>query len=174
MKDPVLISQLHLYVINIIRKIRLELGLSQRDVSRILFPDSDNNLLGSIESNFRKEKYTDEGLHKLAKGFSIIDTNKVYTILDFYPESPLPEVLVSKFVIEIPDNISPTGTLNLLLEKKDTFFAESHTVKEITNYCNEFMKREWKTTDFTSVVARAEATEKLIRSGENDPKYKKA
>lgn len=174
MKSPVLISQLHLYIINTVRRIRLELGLSQRDISRILYPDTDNNLLGSIESNFRNEKYTDENLNKLAKEFSKIDANKDYTIYDFYPAKPLEEILVRKLIIDIPINVQPTGTLNLLLEKDLSFFNEWHSVKEITFYCNEFMGSDWKTNDFTSVIARAVISKKLIRSGENESLFKKA
>lgn len=174
MKNPALISQLHLYIINAIRRIRLELGLTQRDISRILSPEADNNLLGSIESNFRNEKYTDENLNKLAKAFSKINADKDYTIYDFYPKEALSEILVEKLVIDIPKNLGPTGSLILLLEKKDTFFDNWHNAKEITNYCNSCMTTDWKATDFTSVIARAVESGKLIRSSENYPKYKKA
>jgi hypothetical protein len=60
------------------------------------------------------------------------------------------------------------------LEKKEWFFNEWHNAKEVTNFCNKFMNEDWKTTDFTSVIARAIDSGKLIRSSENDPKYKKA
>lgn len=172
MKNQVLISQLNLYIINAIKRIRLELGLTQRDVSRIINVDADNNLLGSIESNFRSEKYTDENLNKLAKAFSKININKDYSIYDFYPKEPLEEVLIEKSVVDIPKNIGPTASLVLLLEKKETFLDDWHTVKEITDYCNKCLFTNWKTTDFTSVIARSVESGKLIRFSENDPRYK--
>ena len=172
MRHPVVVSQLHLYIINSIRRIRLELGLSQRDISRLINSDADNNLLGSIESNFRNEKYTDENLNKLAKAFSNIDPNKDYTVYDFYPTSALPEALVEKSVIDIPKSLGPTASLTLLLEKEHSFFNDWHNAKEITIFCNESMVQKWKPTDFTSVIARAVESGKLIRSSEIDPKYK--
>jgi transcriptional regulator with XRE-family HTH domain len=174
MERPVLISQLHLYIINAVRLIRLELGLSQRDVSKYLNSETDNNILGSIESNYRNEKYTDEHLNKLANKFSEILPNKDYSIYDFYPPQPIIETLVEKVVVDIPQNIGPTGAITMLLEDKDPFFNEWHTVKEVTKYCNEVLIRDWKTTDFTSVVARAEIVGKLLRYDENEPRYKKA
>lgn len=178
MKKPVLISCLHLFIINRIRSIRLELGLSQREVSRILYPDSDSNLLGRIESNLTTHKYTDENLNKLAKAFTLIakqgQLNKKYTINDFYPPEPLEEKLVAKTIIEIPESLGQTGTLNLLLEKNDSFFMEWHSIKEITDYCNLFAKKNWETTDFTSIVDRAEKANKLIRKSEDEALFKKA
>src|SRR5699024_8013796 len=70
MKKPIYIPQLHLCIINRVRRIRLELGLSQRDVSRILYPESSSNLLGGIEGTARTDMYTDENLNKLANAFT--------------------------------------------------------------------------------------------------------
>src|SRR5690606_3443997 len=116
---PVLISALALYIINRVRAIRFDLGYTQREVSRILHPYSDNNLLGSIESNFRTHAYTDANLNKLAIAFTdrakALGLDKVYTLNDFYPPEPLEEKLISKEVDELPKELKQTGVLHLLL-----------------------------------------------------------
>jgi len=177
MRKPVLISLLHLYIINTIKKIRLELGLTQREVSKIFYPESDNNLLGSIESNFRTEKYTDENLNKLTKAFTEISKSlqldKEYTLYDFYPPEPLEEKMVEKNVIEIPEKLGQTGILNLLLENNDPFFSTWHSIKEITDYCNQFANKNWKTTNFTSVIDRAEKAKRLCRKSDEEALFKK-
>ncbi|WP_236979876.1 helix-turn-helix domain-containing protein [Membranihabitans maritimus] len=177
MKEIIQIPQLHLYIINRVRYIRLELGLSQRDVSRILYPESSSNLLGGIEGSARPNSYTDENLNKLAKAFTEISKQQgnymEYTMKDFYPPEPLPEKMVKKEVIEIPEYLGPTGILNVLLEKGDAFFNDWHSVKEITEYCNRYAIQNWRTSHFTAIIARAEERKKLIRLSENEALYKK-
>jgi hypothetical protein len=70
--------------------------------------------------------------------------------------------------------LGATGTLNHLIEIGDPFFLEWHSVREITDHCNKSMQKEWKTTDFTSILTRALASGKLVRFGENEPKFRKA
>ncbi|MEO7215547.1 hypothetical protein [Mucilaginibacter sp.] len=173
------ISELHNYIINTVRVIRLELDITQLALSKKFDSLSDTNLIGLVESEKTPTTYNDSHLNIIAKIFSekakqLGKGKSEYIILDFYPSGPLSEISVEKTIDSIPKNLQATGTLNLLLENKDPLFNEWRTVKEITDYCNEFAGKEWKTTDFTSVVARAEATQKLQRLGENEPKYKKA
>jgi hypothetical protein len=173
----ILISLLNNYIINIVRSIRLELDITQQDLSRQITPYSETNLVGLIESDKTVTTYNDNHLNIIVRNFSekakLLGKEKTdYTIYDLYPTKALPEQLITKTIDLIPKGLQATGALNLLLEKKTLFFDEWHTVKEITIYCNNFTSRDWKTTDFTSVVARAEESGKLIRSSENDPKYK--
>ncbi len=173
----ILISLLHNYIINVVRSIRLELDISQQDLSKEITTYSETNLVGLIESDKTATTYNDNHLNIIVGKFSekakLLGREKVdYTIYDLYPPKPLPEQLSNKIIDSIPKELQATGTLNFLLEKKTPFFKELHTVKEITTYCNDFMSRDWKTTDFTSVVARAVESGKLIRSSENDPRYK--
>src|SRR5699024_8966828 len=120
---------------------RLELGLSQRDVSRILYPESSSNLLGGIEGTARTDMYTDENLNKLANAFTELAQQqgnpKEFTLMDFYPPEPIPEVMVKKEIIEIPKVQGPTAVLNTILVSEDDFFDEWRSVKEITEYCNQ-------------------------------------
>ena len=173
----ILISSLHNYIINIVRSIRLELDITQQNLSKQITPYSETNLVGLVESDKTETCYNDNHLNIIAKFFSerakLLGKEKIdYTVYDLYPYESLSEKLVPKTIDLLPKGLHATGTLNLLLEKKDLFFDEWHTVKEITTYCNSFMSQEWKTTDFTSVISRAEESGKLIRSSEIDPKYK--
>lgn len=178
MKEPVLISALALYIINRIRQIRIELGLSQRDVSRILYPDSDNNLLGIIESNSRTNGFTDENLNKLARAFSkrskALGLDNIYTVQDFYPPIPIEELLVPKDVIEVPKELKQTGTLHLLLiEKKDRFFNEWHSVSDIAAFCGKHADKVWTNNDFTAIVKVAVDDGKLVRKSDEEALFKR-
>lgn len=177
MKKDTYIPQLHLYIINKVRSIRLELGLSQRDVSRILYPESSSNLLGGIEGTARTDMYTDENLNKLANAFTELAQQqgnpKEFTLMDFYPPEPIPEVMVKKEIIEIPKVQGPTAVLNTILVSEDDFFDEWRSVKEITEYCNQIVNGNWTTTDFTSTIARAEEKGLLIRLNDAEALYKR-
>lgn len=190
MKKAVHISILSLYIINAVRKARLELGLSQRDVSRILYPESSTNLIGGIESDQQPDKYNDDHLNKIAKAFtkiarelqseldSVPETSaKIkteYTIFNFYPPEPLPEGEQIKTIEKIPKELRATGTLNLLLEQNDPFILQWRSVREITDHCNSLIDKNWKSTDFTAVLDRAEKKGKLIKSEEDGTRYRKA
>ncbi|GGG96508.1 hypothetical protein GCM10007415_34630 [Parapedobacter pyrenivorans] len=156
----------------------MELGFTQRDVSRILYPDSDNNLLGSIESSFRKNGFTDENLNKLARAFSkrarILGLDHMYTLEDFYPANAMDEILVPKKVIDIPKELKQTGMLHLLLvEKKEKFFKDWHTVSEIAAFCGKQADKVWTNNDFTAIVKVAVDEGKLIRKSEEEALFKR-
>ncbi|GGH12060.1 hypothetical protein FAZ19_09575 [Sphingobacterium alkalisoli] len=98
MRLPIKISSIDLYIINTVRAIRKELKLTQRDVSKVLNPLTDNNILGPIESRYNKETYNDEQLNKVAHLFTK-KGNKEYTLKDFYPNKSLTEEFVEKIII---------------------------------------------------------------------------
>ena len=164
------------FIIDRIREIRLELGLSQRDVSKLINPDTDSNLLGSIEGLKRNNGYTDHHLNLIAHGFtqraqqmlSELDANFIrqsniksqYTIYDFYPKETLGDIPQPKTKIDIPKNSGPSGTLNAILETKD-FFNQPHTIREITDYCNSFYNKDWKSNNLTSTLDYAVRKAKL-------------
>lgn len=173
MRKPVLISALDLYIINQVRIIRFRLNLNQREVSKILNPLTDNNILGAIESNFRKEKYTDAQLNKLAVKFSELDQKGSYTLNDFYPKSAMEEKLVEKIVIALPKKIGPTASLLNSLESDNEFCKDWQTVKEITDYSNLKEKQCWITKDFTSAIENIVRAGKLIRKSEDEALYKR-
>ncbi|WP_345949165.1 hypothetical protein ABDD95_20175 [Mucilaginibacter sp. PAMB04274] len=175
----ILISLLHNHIINMVRSYRLELDISQQVLSKKITKYSETNLVGLIESSKTPTTYNDSHLNIIVKEFSKMALSQGkekidYTIFDLYPKVAVPEKMIVKTIDTIPKNIQATGTLNLLIENNDSFFNEWHNVKEITAYCNQYMKREWKTTDFTSVIVRAETKKKLMRSGENEALYKKS
>ena len=178
MKEPVQISSLHLFIINIIRQIRLDLGITQLEISRILHPDSSSNALGGIESNFRPDKYTDENLNKIAKAFTdksfALGLNTTYTIYDFYPKEAIEEKMVTKNVIETPKELKQTGVLHLLLiERKEKFFDNWHTVSEIAAFCGNHANKTWTNNDFTAIVKIVVDDNKLIRKSEEEALFKR-
>lgn len=162
------------YIIDRIREIRLDLGLSQRDVSKFMSPDTDSNLLGAIEGLSRNNGYSDQNLNMIAIGFTkrakqiLSDTDSLkssnikfeYTLYDFYPKKPLSDVPQLKTRIDIPENVGPSGTLNAILETKN-FFDQSRTIREITNYFNSFNNKNWKSNNITSTLEYAVKKGKL-------------
>lgn len=178
------------YIIDAIRIIRLNLGLSQRDVSRFISPETDTNILGKIESPFKNASYTDQNLNLIAHGFSKrtqellretsknsgeFDIKSEYTVFDFYPKKPLGDSLQLKRRIEIPLNLGPSGILNAILETKD-FLDSPRSIREITDYCNSFNDSKWKSTNFTSTLEYAVRKGKLKKTELSDGgvRYQKA
>lgn len=166
------------FIIDRVREIRLELGLSQRDVSKFISPDSDSNLLGGIEGLKRNNGYTDHNLNIIAQGFtehalqllSELDEDakkysnikSEYTIYDFYPKMPLSDIPQPKTKLEIPENTGPSGNLNAVLETKD-FLDQPRSIREITDYFNSFNNKNWKPNNLTSTLEYAVRKGKLKR-----------
>lgn len=155
------------YIIDRVREGRLELGLSQRDVSKILSPDTDSNLLGGIEGLSRNNGYTDHQLNMIAQAFTqrakqllsdiseddikYLKIKSEYTIYDFYPNVPLSDVPQLKSKIDVPTNTGPSGTINAILETKN-FFDQPRTIREVADYCNSFHDKNWKPNNLTSTL----------------------
>ncbi|GGH06843.1 hypothetical protein FAZ19_03795 [Sphingobacterium alkalisoli] len=179
MENPVKISSIHLFIINVIRLLRVNLGLSQKDIQDILDLSSDSNLLGSVESNFRTERYHDKHLNKLAIAFTKIASEQgkdiSYTVSDFYPPVNFKEEMIEKIVVKIePTELKQTGILYLLLEEEnDPFFNDWHTSKEIAQYCGGKAGKNWGSKDFTAVIEYAVKKGKLIRKSEDEALFKR-
>jgi len=191
MEEPITTSPTTQYIIDRVRLIRHELGLSQREVSRFLSPDTDSNILGNIESIRTNNGYSDHNLGILAHSFTDyarkllreMDKGAIanshikeeYTVFDFYPEKPLSDILQIKTKVELPEGISLTGTLNLILETKD-FLNHPRTIREITEYCNSFHDKNWKSNNITSTLEFFVKKSKLKKFEDNDGgvKYQKS
>ena len=179
MKKIVIISSIHLYIINVIKKIRIELGLSFKEIADILEIDAINNPLGAIEGKSSTARYTDIQLNKLARSFTKISASKgidkIYTLSDFYPPTDFEERMVEKIIVKIdPTELGQTGTLHLLLlEESDTFFDSWHTSKEIAEYCGNKAEKNWEAKDFTAVIEQAVKKGILIRKSEEEALFKR-
>jgi len=179
MKKIAIISSIHLYIINIIKKIRIEFGLSFKDIADILEIDSINNPLGAIEGKSSTARYTDVQLNKLARSFTKIcvweGIDKVYTLNDFYPPVDFEEKMVEKVIVKIdPTELGQTGTLYLLLvEESDAFFDDWHTSKEIAQYCGSKAEKNWEAKDFTAIIDQAVKKGILIRKSEKEALFKR-
>jgi hypothetical protein len=155
------LSQTALFIINKVRLFRLELGLSQRYISKAISENTDSNLLGDIESEKRSNQYTDDQLNIIAIEFSKVAQNhngklqnKVFSIYNLYPDQILGDQRVDKKIISIPIGLSPMGMINMLIEE-GVFFDKQVTVKEVTDHCNHLTTNTWKTKDFTAQLENA-------------------
>lgn len=180
MINIVKISSIALYIINRIRVIRVNLGISTRDVQKILDLDPDGSILGAIESNKNPAKYHDEHLNKLARAFTDkshkLGYNITYTLNDFYPPTNFEEKMVEKIIIKIEaKELGQTGTLQLLVvEENDSFFDGWHSAKEIAEYCGNKADKKWEAKDFTAIIEQAVKKGILIRKSENEALFKRA
>src|SRR5690606_36620160 len=149
------------------------LGLTQRDVSRYLNSESDNNILGAIESSYRSERYTDSQLNILVKEFSHLNSTRSYTIADFYPKEPINEELVPKILIELPERKGVTTALRKLLEENRDFAINWITTREIVEICNQTFNRKWISKDFTSAINNLIKAGWLERKSESEALFKR-
>lgn len=179
MKKPVLINSVVLYIINKVKIIRTSLGLTTREIHKILDLSDDGNILGVIESNYKPNKYNDKHLNKLAIAFTEksfeLGHNISYTVADFYPPADFEEKMVEKIVVKIaPTELRQTGVLQLLVvEENDPFFDDWHTSREIAEHCGAKANKPWSSSDFTSVIESAVRKGILIRKSEQEALYKK-
>lgn len=97
-----------------------------------------------------------------------------YTIHDFYPDKPLSDVPKVKTKVELPEGISLTGTLNVVLESHH-FLDNPRTTREITDYFNLLNGKDWKTNNLTSTLDFAVKKGKLqkIEHPDGSVQYKK-
>ena len=80
MKDLADKTEIELYVINKVREMRLEKGISQADLAHKL--DLSVGFIGNVESVRYRAKYNLNHLNKLAKIFEC-------SFADFFPKNPI-------------------------------------------------------------------------------------
>lgn len=189
MKKPYRIAIIRLYIINCVRRIRIELDITGAELSRAVAPSGNSKFIGTIESSKNTSAYTEQTLNEVAIEFNRrakelqaelnkdpdntlkIKTN--YTVHDFYPAEPFPDELVEKQIEPLPKGSGPAATLHFLLNT-DPFFNEERTVREITDYCNQFRGTTWPPGHFTGLCFRLKTKGRLIRidEGDKDIRYK--
>lgn len=183
MKSKNLITPTQNYNINSIRRIRLELDISGPLLSKSLSPSKDIGFVATRESVKNNKTYTNHRMNLVAIEFSKkaqelqAELDKVpdntlkiktsYTVHDFYPAEPFPDELVEKLIEPLPKGSGPAATLHFLLNA-DPFFNEEHTVREITDYCNQFRGMSWPPGHFTGLCFRLKTKGRLIRIDEGD------
>ncbi|PVY43646.1 helix-turn-helix domain-containing protein [Pontibacter virosus] len=145
--EDIKISPTAQYIIDAVRRLRLEAGITQRELSNIISPSSDLSIVSNIESVKRSNKYTDHQLNLIANYFGC-------TVYDFYPANILDDTPQVKTRVTIPKGLGPTGIINALLEE-GKFFSVPQTIRETTDYCNEYYKESRPVTDYTAILERA-------------------
>jgi len=161
------LSLIEIYLIVRIRTIRLELGITAKEIS--LFLKKNPEYIGNIESSAHNAKYNDEVLSLIAVYFTLMAKEKQkellaaqdetviqteYTIHDFYPSEILSDEKVIKKIDPIPHDSGPTGTLNALIESTD-FFETARTLKEIVEKANSVQNQNWEASNFTQPLENA-------------------
>lgn len=167
------IFPIELYIIIQVRKIRLDLNITTKEISDYL--DRNEKYIGHMESAANNSKYNDEVLNAIAKYFTLranelqqsyikknngLKIKTEYTIYDFYPTETLDDNKVIKTIPPIPEGSGPTGTLNALIESTD-FFKTKKTLKEIVEKANEVQNQTWEGSNFTQPLENAVKNKRL-------------
>lgn len=160
------LAPVELYLILVVRSIRLELGISGEEISKHL--KMNKKYIGNIESSAHNAKYNDEILSSIALYFTQIAKEKQnelskrdheliktdYTIYDFYPAEILSDEKVIKKIDPIPIGSGPTGTLNALIESTN-FFKTAKALNEIVAKANKVQNQNWEASNFTQPLENA-------------------
>lgn len=163
------ISAVDQYIIDRVRLVRINLDISQKELSERISPSENNSLVGKAESTSTSHKYTDYHLHRIAFIFSqeaqriknqhpgdqkYTNFQTEYSLLDFYPEKALPDQLVIKSKNILDNRIFPTGAVRYLMEETD-FLKIPRTTREITEEVNKIFQQVWEPSDLGSPLDRA-------------------
>lgn len=163
MADEIKIHPVEQYLIDSVRAIRVKLGISAEELSKRVSPSTSLSLIGNIESAKSIATYTDQLLNAIAKVFTEISKEqggKEYTVIDFYPKKPLSDIPQTKTKLDILRSAGPTAILTAILEFKD-FLNQPRSIREITDYCNSFNNKNWKSNNLTSTLEYAVRKGKL-------------
>lgn len=161
MDKEVFITPTEQHIIDQVRRIRLEAGLTQKKLSQLISPSEDSSMIGKIESVTTYHKYTDHNLNIIAKILKC-------TIYEFYPEQVLSDTPQRKTVLPIPKGLGPTGVITLIIESREDYLKDPLTTKQITALSNSLNKESRPETDFTAILARFEESKSLKRIEEID------
>ena len=166
MESKVKITPFTQYIIDQVRIRRLEIELSQRDLS--LEISNSESLVGNVENENDSHKYTGSQMELIAATVKC-------TVDDLFPDEILSDdTLQPKTKVVILKGMGPMAMLNSLLENGD--FKDAKSLNEITALCNQnpnILPR--KTTDFSSTISRLLDQKKLIKiqvPGEDGVKYR--
>src|SRR5699024_5181829 len=123
------ISAVDQYIIDKVRSIRINLDLSQKDLSARISQSENNSLVDKAESPSTAHKYTDDHLCRTALFFSddakalkketpadpiYSNLQTEYTLLDFYPPTAVADHLVIKKRNVSDERIFPAGAVRYL------------------------------------------------------------
>lgn len=178
------LKAIYIYIINEVKRIRINFGVTQLELSAEINDTPGNNLVGSAESNSTTISYNDHHLNVFANYFTYLASKlddeslkenglkKEYKIEDFYPQEPITESIVEKDIAHYPKGLFPSGAIFVLIEEKNVYLNEWRTIKEICDFCNKEFDKEWKQSDFTRILLDASSAGKIMRFNENIAKYK--
>lgn len=160
MSKEIKIAPVDQYIIDQVRRIRKELGITAENLSEKVSPSKNIAFIGNIESSVKAATYTDHNLNIIARIFSE-HTNKNYTIYDFYPENFLDDNPIVKTALKLPSVPGPARILRNLIASD--YFDDARTLREITEKANEIEKMNWLPNSFSSPTHYAVGKNQLIR-----------
>jgi len=152
MAKSILISRTRLYIINEVRRLRMEFDITGETIAEFCYGNKDSSIIRIVESESDPATYTDDALNCIAKLFSEV-SGKTYTPADFYPKNTFNEELVPKKIIDLSHKLGPTHVINEILHNSD-FLQKPRSTKEITTFANEHFDGEWNEGHFTSTAFR--------------------
>lgn len=164
--EGIRITPIAQFVIDEVRRRRLEKGISQRELSLAIGASS--SFVGNVENPNDPHKYQIHHLKPLSRKLEC-------GVHDLSPKTPLPsDSYQIKTITLIDKKMGPTAMLYALLE--DGFFNNDRTISEITKRCNAFSGIERKITDFSSTLEKLTKNNILQKEeiDANHVKYKKA
>lgn len=175
-----MIAPVEQYIIDQVRTIRRHLGMSAEQLSFKVSPSGSGGLIGNIESAAQPATYTDHNLNIIAKVFtdaaSLLEKAPVqsYTVLDFYPPSPLDDKWIIKNAVKIPLGPGPTLYLNKILNDSN-FLDEPKSLLQIVERVNKEHNQNFLITTLSSTVSYAEVKRLIERVyvNENQVLYRK-
>jgi len=169
MSKEIKIAPVEQYIIDQVRKIRLELQITAESLSKEVSPSGSTGFIGNIESAVKAATYTDHNLNIIAKVFSEKaaqlnheSIKKDYTLYDFYPENFLDDQPRIKTSVIIPRKEGSTNALNGLIEDL-IYFTEPKSQRQITDDTNAKENMDRKAESFSSPLNYAVKKKKLIK-----------
>lgn len=181
----VFISVTDQFIIDAVRTIRYNLGITQDELSDGI---KVKHLVGNAESAASPHKYSDYHLQDIVNIFNtkakrinqaFIAKNSAdrvkddYTIYDLYPATKLLDELVQKSINVVSDKIYPTGAVNIIIDETD-FLSTPRTTKEVTDFANSRFSKAWVTSEIGQALDRATARGLLIKTDPPGVTYVKA
>lgn len=173
--EPIFISVTDQFIIDAIRTIRYNLGITQDELSDGIRV---KHLVGNAESAASPHKYSDYHLQDIVSVFNTKakeinqafiakdSTDRVkddYTVFDLYPPSRLVDELVLKSINVVSDKIYPTGAVNIIIDESG-FLAVPRTTKQVTDFANSRFSKTWVTSEIGQALDRATTRDLLLKT----------
>lgn len=181
MSEHIMIAPVEQYIIDQVRRIRNQLGLSGAQLSAKVSSSKSTGLIANIESAAKAATYTDHNLNIIAGIFTELasqikdaEIQKQYTVYDFYPPAPMDETPIIKDSIKFDPVPGPTMHFNAMVEETD-FMDDARSISEITKEINRKFGTTYPVTSMSSTATYA-VTKNIVERlfvGEDKVMYRK-